>query len=75
MISLISLLGCAPDPTDLDASASALRYEEGSPEALGLQAFLNDAGTTFTLLTTIPRHLHRSDDIGHHQLQKVIRCW
>ena len=50
MISLISLLGCAPDPTDLDASASALRYEEGSPEALGLQAFLNDAGTTFTLL-------------------------
>lgn len=47
----LSLTGCAPESADsLQDGSSELRYDEGSPEALGLQAFLNDADTTLALL-------------------------
>lgn len=47
---MIGALGCAPEPSDRDGTAISARYAEGSPEALGLQAFLNDESTTAELL-------------------------
>ncbi len=48
-------MGCAPSTVSSDAADAPLeelgaRIVEGSPEALGVIAFLNDANTTFALL-------------------------
>lgn len=51
VIAVMGLAGCADpqsDPGDVEASASAL--SEGSPEAIGLLAFLNAPATTVTVL-------------------------
>lgn len=50
MYSLL-LLGCAePMATHADGRPAALRVDEGTPEAVGLLAFLADAATTEALL-------------------------
>lgn len=51
VLLIAALYGCADDATRAGADApEALRIDEGSPEAMGILAFLNDPGTTFQLL-------------------------
>ena len=65
----LGLLGCAAEPDAASASArkggdiaAGRLYEEGSPEALGLQDFLNHESTTFELLDDDVRLDRRAAD-------------
>lgn len=49
VVALFLLVGCADAP-DLDGTASPSRAPEGTAEAIGVLALLNDAGTTLEVL-------------------------
>ncbi len=50
VVFVFALFGCAPDQAAFNNAETARVIEEGTPEASGVIAFLNDSSTTFTIL-------------------------
>jgi hypothetical protein len=55
LAALFTLVGCAPEfdwtlPADLEAQSKSVNDREGTPEGVGLLAFLNDESTTLEVL-------------------------
>ncbi len=65
-------LACAPDALDVtvdgDHAATTKAITEGSPEAIALLAFLNDASTTYTVLDDdVPLDKRAASGLIHHR--------